>query len=140
MTTYHNNIVTHFDFPPIPTRDMDWSCVSVDYDGAEDAGWQPVGHGATEAAAIADYLLQVEDRDEQRQALAGSSLNLHKDAIGWLRLCLTEVIPLADLGIEANEMDVLGEEDEASLAKAREDVAAARERLQSTKLYERAKP
>lgn len=53
-------VVTHNDYPPIPTRDMDWSCVSVDYDGAEDAGPQIMGHGATEVEALADYYMQVE--------------------------------------------------------------------------------
>jgi hypothetical protein len=56
-----NGIVIHtsFDYPPIPIRSFDWSAVTEDYDGAPDAGWQPVGHGETEEAAIADLLDQI---------------------------------------------------------------------------------
>ena len=54
-------IITNYDHPPIPVRSFDWSAVTDDYDGAPDAGWQPVGHGATEAEAIADLMEQPED-------------------------------------------------------------------------------
>lgn len=50
-------IKTRHDFPPIPDRRFDWSAVdddTYDYD-------QPIGHGATEAEAIADLLEQLED-------------------------------------------------------------------------------
>jgi hypothetical protein len=42
--------------PPIPIRQYDW-CAYDDntYDGAEDAGPQIMGHGATEAEAIAQF-------------------------------------------------------------------------------------
>jgi hypothetical protein len=54
-------IATTFDYPPIPIRCWDWAAYLADeYDGAPDAGWQPVGHGATEAEAIADLLEQIE--------------------------------------------------------------------------------
>ncbi len=53
-------IRTSHDYPPIPTRDMDWSAIDEDtYDGAEDSHC-PMGHGATEAEAIADLKEQLE--------------------------------------------------------------------------------
>jgi hypothetical protein len=59
-------IVTSYDYPPIPTRDFDWSAIDEDtYDGTEDSG--PIahmcGHGATEEAAIQDLKNQFADRD-----------------------------------------------------------------------------
>ena len=54
-------IVTEYWRKPIPTDKFDWSAVTVDYDGAPDAGPQFVGHGATEAEAIADLKQQIED-------------------------------------------------------------------------------
>lgn len=60
-------INTHFDYPPIPVRDMDWSAVTDDYDmtDVDETGQPysncPVGHGATEQEAIADLLEQLED-------------------------------------------------------------------------------
>jgi hypothetical protein len=48
-------IVTHYEFPPIPLRDFDWSAVDGDtYDGTG-----PVGRGATEQAAIDDLMEQL---------------------------------------------------------------------------------
>lgn len=50
-------IVTHYVFPPIPVRTMDWSAVdddTYDYD-------QPVGWGATEQEAIADLRDKLEN-------------------------------------------------------------------------------
>ena len=59
-------IITHYDFPPIPIRDMDWSAVTDNYDAdCDQDGFfsnDPVGHGRTEAEAIADLLQQIEDR------------------------------------------------------------------------------
>lgn len=50
------NIVTNYDFPPIPDRSCDWSAIDDDtYDGAEDSHC-PIGRGATEAEAVADLL------------------------------------------------------------------------------------
>lgn len=43
-------IITDFVYPPIPVRTMDWAAY---YDGCEEG---PVGHGATEAEAIADLI------------------------------------------------------------------------------------
>jgi hypothetical protein len=57
-------IFTSHDLPPIPIRDFDWSAHLDDYDGAPDAGWQPVGHGRTEDAAIADLLAQIAAYDD----------------------------------------------------------------------------
>lgn len=54
-------IITSFDYPPIPIRCFDWCAFTEDYDGAPDAGWQPVGHGETEAEAIADLMEQIEE-------------------------------------------------------------------------------
>ncbi len=52
---------TDFWKKPIPTRNFDWTAVLSDYDGAEDAGFQPVGYGSTEQEAIDDLLQLVED-------------------------------------------------------------------------------
>ncbi len=52
-------IRTSYDYPPIPVRDMDWSAVLDNYDGAE-GSCCPIGHGATKEAAIADLLMQIE--------------------------------------------------------------------------------
>jgi hypothetical protein len=53
-------IITNFDYPPIPIRQFDWSAVTDNYDGAEDSHC-PIGHGRTEAEAIADLLEQLEE-------------------------------------------------------------------------------
>ena len=60
-------IVTSFDYPPIPTRSMDWSAVDRDtYDGAPDsANRNQVGRGATEAEAIADLMAIVVDAPDE---------------------------------------------------------------------------
>lgn len=59
-------IVTSFDYPPIPIRNMDWSAIDADTydcDCAQDGFFTncPIGHGATEEEAIADLLQQIED-------------------------------------------------------------------------------
>jgi len=48
-------IVTHYDPPPIPVRQMDWTAVSSNYDAGD-----PIGYGATEAEAIADLRERLE--------------------------------------------------------------------------------
>lgn len=53
-------IRTVHDYPPIPTRNMDWSAY---YEGREEAG--PYGHGPTEAAAIADLLANTEPEEPE---------------------------------------------------------------------------
>jgi len=60
-------ITTSYDFPPIPDRSMDWSAIdsdTYDCDADQDGFFSlgPVGHGATEAEAIADLLEQIEER------------------------------------------------------------------------------
>jgi hypothetical protein len=55
-------IHTSHDYPPIPVRDMDWSAVTDNYDGAEDSSTRnQIGRGATEQEAIDDLLDQLED-------------------------------------------------------------------------------
>lgn len=56
------NIETRYDYPPIPDRRFDWSAIDSDtYDGAPDSSC-PIGRGPTEQAAIADLLMQIEER------------------------------------------------------------------------------
>lgn len=50
-------IITHYEYPPIPVRTMDWVAY---FDGDEEGG--PRGWGATEAEAILDLK---ENYDEQ---------------------------------------------------------------------------
>lgn len=50
-------IVTTYVYPPIPIRSMDWSAVD---DETYDGEGCPIGHGATEAEAIADLIEQME--------------------------------------------------------------------------------
>jgi hypothetical protein len=52
-------IVTSHDYPPIPLRHFDWSAW-VDGTESED---MVLGHGATEAAAIADLIEQLDEAD-----------------------------------------------------------------------------
>jgi hypothetical protein len=54
-------IRTSHDYPPIPTRDHDWSAVTDDYDWAPDAKDCPRGFGATEIEAINDLVEQLID-------------------------------------------------------------------------------
>lgn len=59
-------IKTSFDYPPVPFRDCDWSAATDAYEAwTEDGQWtstHPVGHGATEQAAIQDLVDQLEER------------------------------------------------------------------------------
>lgn len=51
-----------YDPPPIPIRTCDWSAYDPDtYDGGDERPG-PVGYGATREAAIADWILQQEER------------------------------------------------------------------------------
>lgn len=54
-------ILTDHWAKPIPLNNFDWSAVFEDYDGAPDAGFNPVGYGATEAEAIADLKAQADE-------------------------------------------------------------------------------
>lgn len=56
-------IVTEYNPPPIPVRDHDWS--AIDWDTYDEGA--PIGWGKTEQEAIADLMMQLEDRDEQEQ-------------------------------------------------------------------------
>lgn len=51
-------------YPPIPIRSFDWSAHFDGYDGAPDAGFQPIGSGATEQEAIDDLFEQQRMHDE----------------------------------------------------------------------------
>ena len=51
-------ISTEFAYPPIPDRRFDWLAVDDDtYDGPG----CPIGRGRTEAEAIADLLVEIEE-------------------------------------------------------------------------------
>jgi len=45
--------------PPIPTRDLDWSAVDDNYEPGH-----AIGTGATEDAAIADLIEQLEEAED----------------------------------------------------------------------------
>jgi hypothetical protein len=49
-------IITHYDPPPIPTNQFNWSAID---DATHDEN-SPTGYGETEAAAIADLLEKLE--------------------------------------------------------------------------------
>lgn len=60
-------VSTHFDYPPIPIRNFDWSAVddsTYDCDCDQDGFFTtcPIGRGATEQEAIDDLLEQIEER------------------------------------------------------------------------------
>ena len=52
-------IVTRYDPPPIPVRKFDW--IAFDQDTYDPESLCPIGRGATEADAIADFLEQIND-------------------------------------------------------------------------------
>lgn len=63
------DLVTTFVFPPVPSRESDWSAIDgntydASYEGEDESGhhWKqgPVGRGATEREAIDDLLDQLE--------------------------------------------------------------------------------
>lgn len=77
------NIKTNFDWPPIPTRNLDWSAIDYDtydasYEGEDECGssWKrsPSGHGATELGAVKDLLSQLELSDAMEQQLLAEFL------------------------------------------------------------------
>lgn len=77
-------IRTSHDYPPIPTRDADWSAVTDDYDWAPDAKDCPVGRGRTEQDAINDLVEQLVEeayergyKDAERIAAKQGTTNLH---------------------------------------------------------------
>lgn len=56
-------INTFYECPPIPSRNFDWSAVLDNYDGAPDAGFNPVGHGATKKEAIENLIELIEEHE-----------------------------------------------------------------------------
>ena len=56
-------IITSYDYPPIPLRNMDWSA-HFDGDEPDDNGQMMMGHGATRNAAIDDLLDLYEGADQ----------------------------------------------------------------------------
>ena len=52
-------IITSFDFPPIGTRDMDWSAIDDSTYGGEPN--DPIGYGPTREKAILDLINQFAD-------------------------------------------------------------------------------
>ena len=60
-------VITHYNPPPIPTRNWDWSAVTDNYEAWTDNGeWvttHPMGNGATEAEAIADLGEQLDEKE-----------------------------------------------------------------------------
>ena len=67
-------LVTHHDPKPIPSRRFDWSCTTENFDASwegEETGYvanEPVGYGATEEEAKADFMEQWEEREDARDA------------------------------------------------------------------------
>lgn len=64
-----HTVRTNYDFPPIPIRSMDWSAwdddrydADYDYDAERYVSTSPVGHGATEQEAIADFVEQMSEQ------------------------------------------------------------------------------
>ena len=56
-------IDTIYERKAIPSRDFDWTAVTDNYDGAEDAARSPTGHGTTETEAVADLESQLQDHE-----------------------------------------------------------------------------
>ena len=48
------SVRTSFDYPPIPIRQFDWSAID---DNTYDGEGCRIGHGATEAEAVVDLIL-----------------------------------------------------------------------------------
>lgn len=65
-------IITTHVYPPIPIRDFDWQAVTDDFEAEMiESRWHtthPIGHGRTEAAAIADLREQLAEREEAEGA------------------------------------------------------------------------
>lgn len=64
-STPHGLIITEFVYPPIPSRNMDWSAVTDNYDcDCDESGYFshcPIGYGRTEIEAMDDLIEQLED-------------------------------------------------------------------------------
>jgi len=59
-------IVTNYVFPPIPTRQFDWSARFDNYEAGD-----PIGYGYTEVDAIRD-LIDIWDDLREEDAMKGS--------------------------------------------------------------------
>ena len=64
-------IKTEFTYPPIPIRQFDWCAYDEDtYDGPGSV----LGHGATEAEAVADFREQWEEKYAEKGDAVGRPL------------------------------------------------------------------
>jgi hypothetical protein len=83
-------IVTHHDYPPIPTRELDWS---AHYEGEEEAGMY--GHGATEQAAIADFIENYAEIHDERLSEWNRQNNLGRVASTCLETAYGSTVRLS---------------------------------------------
>lgn len=74
-------IKTHYVYPPIPIRTMDWQATSDSYDGGD-----PIGHGETELEAVKDLCEQFEQL--QLESDANELLAALKEAAEFIRLSI----------------------------------------------------
>lgn len=69
-------IITSHEYPPIPVRSFDWCAHWDDYEppdvNGEGGGPGPVGWGATEAEAIADFKASLDDEDVSDRLIAAA--------------------------------------------------------------------
>ena len=52
-------INVHCDYPPVPTREFDWSATLPDYEPGD-----PIGRGVSQWQAVADLMEQLEQLAE----------------------------------------------------------------------------
>lgn len=73
--------IIHTDYhrTPLLVRHLDWTATFDDYDGAPDSNC-PVGHGATEAEAIADLFLEQENLSPAPEELDPDRLREDRNA------------------------------------------------------------
>jgi hypothetical protein len=67
-------ITTEYVYPPIPIRSFDWRCFDSDSEES------PIGWGATEALAIADFEDQLDANPAGPSPLESDNLNLDPKA------------------------------------------------------------
>lgn len=79
-------IITSFDYPPIPVRDLDWSA-HRDGDEPNDDGQMKMGHGPTESAAILDLHESLCDEREECPCDRDKAIDPHCCAAG---MCVRE--------------------------------------------------
>ena len=84
-------IITSHDYPPIPTRDHDWSAVTDNYDWAPDSKDCPRGYGATEIEAINDLVEQLVEEayangwDDATREMMVKRQETHEDRLQHIR-------------------------------------------------------